>query len=87
MAAAAAAIAVGIFVFVERDTTSGGELICYVNGERITDPHLAEEYAASAIEHINATLRKPSEYLSAKSTQSPTMKRVEEMLNTLSSQQ
>ncbi|MDR0908000.1 MAG: hypothetical protein LBM63_05295 [Rikenellaceae bacterium] len=83
----AAAVLVGIFVFVGRTDLAQNDLICYVNGQRITDPLQANRYALDAIELVNANLQKPSEILTAKTRKSPTAKRVEEMLNTLTSQQ
>jgi hypothetical protein len=83
----AAAVLVGLFVFIGRTDTPQEQLVCYVNGQRITDPALATLYATDAIELVNENLQKPSEILSAKTLQSSTAKRVEEMLNTLSSQQ
>jgi hypothetical protein len=84
----AAAVLVGLFVFVGRTGSSQEQLICYVNGQKITDPALATHYASDAIELVNENLQKPSEIIAAKTHQSSTTaKRVGEMLNTLSSQQ
>jgi hypothetical protein len=83
----AAAVMVGLFLFVGRTDAPLEGIICYVNGQKITDPRQANQYALDAIGLINQSLQKPAELLSAKTDKSPTMKRVEEMLNTLSSQQ
>jgi hypothetical protein len=83
----AAAVLVGLFVFVGRTDTPQEQLICYVNGQKITDPRQVNQYTLNAIGLINESLQKPAELLSAKTDKSPTAKRVEEMLNTLTSQQ
>jgi hypothetical protein len=83
----AAALLVGVFVMINNRPAPQQEgLICYVNGQQITDPREANEYAHNAIALINSGLQKPAEYLSAKSNKIHTMSRVEEMLNTLSTQ-
>jgi hypothetical protein len=83
----AAAVMVGLFVFVGHTDAPQEQLICYVNGQKITDPLQANRYALDAIELVNENLQKPSEILATKTLQRSTAKRVEEMLNILTSQQ
>lgn len=82
--AVAAALLVGLFVVTGSLNSPGQDgIVCYVNGKPVTDQQQAAEYALGAIGLINESLRKPAEYLSVKSDNSPTIERVEEMLNML----
>lgn len=60
-----------------------GDIVCYVNGQKITDRQLAMEYTQEAIDLINANLRKPAERLAAPAEKTVTIDRVNEMLNAL----
>ncbi|MDR2895019.1 MAG: hypothetical protein LBU97_06115 [Alistipes sp.] len=64
-------------------TSSTGDILCVVNGERITDPDRIALHTREAIELVNDNLSRPGRALSTKLDGDPAMARVGEMLNEL----
>ncbi len=87
-AAAVAAIVVAVAVFTPAGSGPGaeshsGDIVCLVNGERITDPDRIEAYTREALRLANDNLRRPGQSLSSELGGDPAMVRVGEMLNEL----
>lgn len=79
----AAILVAAICLTISLGPPKTGDIVCYVNGQKITDRRQAMEYTQEALDLINASLRKPAERLAVPVEKTETIERVNEMLNTL----
>ncbi len=86
-ASIAAAMMVGITVFVTPETGASAPVVCMVNGKRVTDPARIEQYTLEALQLVEENLRRPGVILSSNLGEDPAMTRVGEMLNELTNNQ
>jgi hypothetical protein len=82
-AGAAAAAVTTVMLIIPNPTTSENNIVCTVNGVRITDPARIAAYTREALEIASDNLNKPGAALSTTLGTDPAMIRVGEMLNEL----
>ena len=86
-AAIAAAVSATIVLFVVPRAAHGGDIVCVVNGVKITDPDQIALYTREALEIASDNLNKPGQTLSAELGGEEVMTYVGEMLNELTNNQ
>lgn len=79
----AAAVLIAVTVFVAPEHAPQSDILCVVNGVKITDPGEIAAHTRYALKIVGDNLRKPGETLSSELGGDPAMARVGEMLNEL----
>jgi hypothetical protein len=83
----AAAVVAAVAVLVATEQSRTGDIVCVVNGVRISDPAQIEVYTREALEMVSENLKKPGQTLSSELGGEAALVRVGEMLNELSKNQ
>lgn len=85
VAASGIAAAVALMIALPRvsDSDSSSEIVCVVNGVRITDPDQVESYTREALEIMSCNFHKPRQVLSANLSGSGSLQLAAEVLKTL----
>ncbi len=86
-AVSAAAILVAMLAIFTPGPAPQSDILCVVNGVRITDPDQIAAHTLEALEIADDNLKKPGEALSSELGSDPALVRVGEMLNELSKNQ
>jgi hypothetical protein len=85
--AAAAAVVTAIAILTPPPPSPTENIVCMVNGVRITDPSSIAAYTREALEIASDNLKRPGATLSSNLAEDPGMARVGEMLNELTKNQ
>ncbi len=82
-AGVAAAVLVTFFVQINPGHTNHGDILCYVNGVRITDRREAMEYTRQTFDKVSVEVQRSIEGISEKMQANPGMRSVGDILNGL----
>jgi hypothetical protein len=79
---AAAAVAV-VAVLVATEQSRTGDIVCVVNGVRISDPAQIEVYTREALEMVSENLKKPGNAVSSELSGTPALSRAAKILENI----
>jgi hypothetical protein len=84
IAASIAAAIVGVVVFINPPISqSGEEIVCTVNGVKITDPAAIELYTTRALKMVNDNLQKPAAAVESELTGNPALTRAAKVMKSI----
>jgi hypothetical protein len=82
-AVAAAAIVGTVLLITPERAVPESDIVCMVNGVRITDPTAIDAYTRRALEMVNDNLQKPASAVESELTGNPALTRAARVLNSI----